>query len=99
MSESAAAPVRYAVFIRRPTSTRFVQLSTGAVCPAPEEIAAQVEAGVRVAAVVREYRGDVPVPARVSSWQTDPGRTALACTVVGAKTDAKAETRARTRER
>jgi hypothetical protein len=85
MSPPAAAPITYAVFIRRPTSTRFVLLGTSPTCPTPDEIATQVEAGLRVAAVVREYRGDVPIPTRVSSWQTDAGRTALACPVVGTK--------------
>ncbi len=60
-------------------------LSTAPTCPSADDIAAQVEAGQRVAAVVRSYHGDLPIPKRVSSWRTDPGRTELACTVVGTR--------------
>jgi hypothetical protein len=80
-----SAPTTYAVFIRRPASSRFVLLTTALECPNADEIAAQVEAGQHVAAVVRAYRGDLPIPKRVSSWRTDPGRTELACPVVGTR--------------
>jgi hypothetical protein len=79
------APTAYATFIRRPASTRFVLLVTGAACPSEDEIAAQVEEGQHVAAVVRAYHGDLPIPKRVSSWRTDPGRTELAIPIVGTR--------------
>jgi hypothetical protein len=86
MTASRSTPhTTYATFVRRPASTRFVLLATGPACPSEDEIAAQVEAGQHVAAVVRAYRGDLPIPKRVSSWRTDPGRTELACTVVGTR--------------
>jgi hypothetical protein len=85
MSPPAAAPVTYAVFVRRPTGTRLLLLDPGSACPTPDEVAAQVEAGRRVAAAGRGYRGGVPIPARVGSWRTGAGRTALACPVVGAE--------------
>jgi hypothetical protein len=90
MASTDAASTTYATFIRRPASSRFVLLATASACPSPEEIAAQVAAGERVAAVVRAYRGPVQIPQRVSSWRTDPGRTALACPVVGARPRATA---------
>jgi hypothetical protein len=84
-SSAATTPTTYATFIRRRASTRFVLLATAPVCPSADEIAAQVEDGQHVAAVVRVYRGDLPIPKRVSSWRTDPGRTELACPVVGTR--------------
>ena len=80
-----ASSTTYAIFIRRPASTRFVLLGTAGACPGPDEIAALVPAGEHVAAVVRAYRGPLPIPQRVSSWRTDPGRTELACPVVGTR--------------
>lgn len=89
-STTSTPPTTYATFIRRPASTQFVLLATTPVCPTEADIAAQVAAGQRVAAVVRAYRGELPIPKRVSSWRTDPGRTELACAVVGTRAPASA---------